>query len=44
MRFESEDIKREKAKQYTIDKDSNLDKIGYKRFNVDFMATEKRIK
>lgn len=43
-RFEEEKDKRLKARRQTIDANEELDKLGYKRFNVDFRATEQKIK
>ena len=43
-RFEEENEKRLKARRQTIDANEELDKLGFKRFNVDFRATEQKIK
>ena len=40
IRFESEDAKRHTAKTKVIQKNNAKDLAGYKRFTVDFKATE----
>ena len=43
QRFESEDVKRDQAMRYKIEKNQVKDQLGHKRFHIDFKATEKRI-